>query len=118
MLVYKIEGYKSILAGVILTLCLLLPLKNQARPKINDQKKSVSFYLKNDLDHPIILKIGKSTVSIDIGDTKKFDRPLDSQIFLIDRKVMGFYLQKGDKILDVKPALQGKKILLSRIVKE
>ncbi|OJJ20311.1 hypothetical protein BKI52_17760 [marine bacterium AO1-C] len=118
MLVYKIEGYKSILAGVILTWCLLSPLYNYAQPKSADQSESVSFYLKNDLDRAIVLKIGKSTVSIDIGDTKKFDRPLNSLIFLVNKKVMGFHYQKGKKILEIKPKLQGKKILLSKIVKE
>ncbi|HAS41792.1 MAG TPA: hypothetical protein DCS93_15035 [Microscillaceae bacterium] len=118
MLVYKIEGYKSILAGVILTWCLLSPLYNYAQPKSTSQRESVSFYLKNDLDRPILLKIGKSTVSIDIGDTKKFDRPLHSQIFLVNKKVMGFYLQKGKKILEIDSELQGKKVLLSKIVKE
>ena len=118
MLVYKIEGYKSILAGVILTWCLLSPLNNYAQPKFLSQIESVSFYLKNDMDRPIVLKIGKSTVSIDIGDTKKFDRPLHSQIFLVNKKIMGFYHQKGKKILEIKPKLQGKKILLSTIVDE
>ena len=118
MLITKIEGYKSILAGVILTLCLLSLVETYAQPKPIGQSEKVSFYLKNDLKRAILLKIGKSTVSIGIGATKKFDRPIDSKIYLVNQQIMGFHAQKGRKILEIKPSIKGKKILLSKIVTE
>lgn len=112
----KIEGY--ILAGVILTMCLFTSLYTEAQPLVNQQEEKVTFYIKNDLDRSVLLKIGKSTVAMDSGVTKKFHRPSDSFIYLANSNIMAFLPEKGKKILMVDNKIQGKKILLSVIVPE
>lgn len=113
---YKIEGY--ILAGVIFTLCLLTSLKAGAQPVPDDPIPKISFYLKNDLDRAILLKIGKGTVAMDIGITKKFNRPVNSIIYLIKQNLMAFRPEAGEKILVITEDIKGTKILLSKIIKD
>lgn len=112
---YKIEGY--VLAGVILTMCLLFSFTEvYATAPSQEQENKVMFYIKNDLDHAVSLKLGKSTVTLATGTTKKFYRKPDSAIYFIQAQIMAFRPEKGKKILTVKSSIHGKKILLSKLI--
>ncbi|WP_299459772.1 hypothetical protein [uncultured Microscilla sp.] len=112
---YKIEGY--VLAGVLCMMCLLSSV-TEAYASVTPQEDKVTFYIKNDLDHAVLLKLGTSTVTLDIGTTKKFHRLPNSVIYLAQPHIMAFSPEKGKEILKVERSIQGKKILLSKIVDE
>lgn len=110
---YKIEGY-NILAGVILSMCILFSVtKVYSTAPLQEDK--VMFYIKNDLDHTVLLKLDKSIVTLATGSTKKFHRKPNSKVYLVQTQIMGFRPEKGKEILTVKPSLQGQKILISKI---
>ena len=72
----------------------------------------ITFTIKNDSAHTILLHTGKATVSIQSLASYKFTKPVGTQIFLME------FGEQKTLLLTVKENLEGKKINLSDLLKK
>jgi hypothetical protein len=74
--------------------------------------QEITFTIKNDSEHTVLLHTGKATVSIQSNTSYKFTKPVGTQIYLME------FGEKKTLLLTVKESFEGKKINLSDLLKK